>query len=207
MAFRKGGSHHGQKQQIQQQQQQPPPPPPPPPQHPPPLPMQQHHQPHDEHFGGDDGKFLADFKLTMWIPAELGGKVIGLKGVIITNLTRETQCKFIKALQPVGDSLWLAVVMMGEPEQCLAAYTAIAKVRAPPRPALRRVLRRFRPLSPPSLPAPCSHALTTDGVQRGRRRRCGVPVHPEAVRLLDRAARVPNHQAHLCGDTGASLSL
>ena len=57
--------------------------------------------------------------------------MIGLKGVIITNLTRETQCKFIKALQPVGDSLWLAVVMMGEPEQCLAAYTAIAKVPSP----------------------------------------------------------------------------
>lgn len=69
-----------------------------------------------------------DFKLTMWIPAELGGKVIGVKGIIISNLTHETQCRFIKALQPVGDSLWVAVVMMGEPERCLAAYNAIAKL-------------------------------------------------------------------------------
>ncbi len=69
-----------------------------------------------------------DFKLTMWIPAELGGKVIGVKGIIISNLIHETQCRFIKALQPVGDSLWVAVVMMGEPERCLSAYNAIAKL-------------------------------------------------------------------------------
>lgn len=46
--------------------------------------------------------FLGEFKLSMWIPAELGGKVIGLKGIIISNIETETKCKMIRALKPVG---------------------------------------------------------------------------------------------------------
>ena len=69
-----------------------------------------------------------EFKLTMWIPADLGGKVIGVKGIIISNLTTETKCKFIKALKPVGESLWTAVVIIGEASRCLAAYNAVAGI-------------------------------------------------------------------------------
>jgi hypothetical protein len=32
---------------------------------------------------GVDNSFIGDFKLTMWIPSELGGKVIGKKGIHI----------------------------------------------------------------------------------------------------------------------------
>ena len=39
-------------------------------------PQHQLHQ--EEQFFGDDGKFLSDFKLTMWIPSELGTLVVGL---------------------------------------------------------------------------------------------------------------------------------
>jgi hypothetical protein len=35
-------------------------------------------------------------------------------GVVIANLTIETKCDVIRALQPVGTSLWAAVVIMGE---------------------------------------------------------------------------------------------
>mmetsp|Transcript_31507 Transcript_31507/g.30072 ORF Transcript_31507/g.30072 Transcript_31507/m.30072 type:complete len:583 (-) Transcript_31507:374-2122(-) len=76
--------------------------------------------------GGMDNTFVGDFKLTMWIPSELGGKVIGKKGVVIANLTIETKCDVIRALQPVGSSLWAAVVIMGEASRCFAAYKAIA---------------------------------------------------------------------------------
>jgi hypothetical protein len=33
--------------------------------------------------GGMDNTFVGDFKLTMWIPSELGGKVIGKKGTYV----------------------------------------------------------------------------------------------------------------------------
>ena len=69
-----------------------------------------------------------DFKLSMWIPADLGGKVIGVKGIVISNLTTETKCKHIKAMKKVGDSLWAAVVIIGEAARCLAAYNAVAGI-------------------------------------------------------------------------------
>ena len=71
--------------------------------------------------------FLGEFKLSMWIPAELGGKVIGLKGIIISNISTETKC-IIQALKPVGQSLWTAVVILGEASRCQAAYSAIAGI-------------------------------------------------------------------------------
>jgi hypothetical protein len=55
----------------------------------------------------------------------VAGKVIGKKGIVITNLMRETQAKLINALQPIGNSLWVAVVIMGEASKCRLAYDAI----------------------------------------------------------------------------------
>ena len=81
--------------------------------------------PEDNH---SSAGFNGEVQLTMYIPAEMSGKVIGVKGIIISNITRETQCRFIKAMQPVGDSLWCAIVIMGEPDRCLIAYQAIAKM-------------------------------------------------------------------------------
>ena len=72
--------------------------------------------------------FLDEFKLSMWIPAELGGKVIGVKGIVISHLKTETKCKVIKAIKPVGSSLWTAVVIVGEALRCQAAYNAVAEL-------------------------------------------------------------------------------
>ncbi|KAJ1438383.1 hypothetical protein B484DRAFT_477169 [Ochromonadaceae sp. CCMP2298] len=69
-----------------------------------------------------------DFKLTMWIPSDYAGRVIGKKGAVITNLLRETRAKQINAMQPVGRSLWLPVVISGEYRHALAAYDAIAEI-------------------------------------------------------------------------------
>lgn len=77
-------------------------------------------------FGNDF--YIGDFKLSMWIPAELGGKVIGVKGIIISNLKTETKCKLIKAMKPVGQSLWTAVVIIGDAFKCQSAYNAVAGI-------------------------------------------------------------------------------
>lgn len=72
--------------------------------------------------------FLGEFKLSMWIPAELGGRVIGLKGIVISNIETETKCKMIRALKPVGQSLWNAVVILGEALRCQTAYNEVARI-------------------------------------------------------------------------------
>ena len=42
----------------------------------------------------------------------IAGRVIGTRGVVIQNIQRETKT-MIKALDPVGNSLWIAVVIIG----------------------------------------------------------------------------------------------
>ena len=54
--------------------------------------------------------------------------MIGKKGTVITNLQRETKTKVINALPRVGDSLWIAVVMIGEMKNIFAACKAIAEL-------------------------------------------------------------------------------
>eukprot|EP01034_Spumella_vulgaris_P029732 gene29732-36826_t len=61
-------------------------------------------------------------------PEDLGGKVIGKRGVVITNLQRETKAKQINALQPVGNSLWIAVVILGGYKNIIAAYNSISEI-------------------------------------------------------------------------------
>ena len=50
---------------------------------------------------------------------------MGKKGVVITNLQRETHAKLINALSPVGQSLWIAVVIIGDWRSIRAAYEAV----------------------------------------------------------------------------------
>lgn len=69
-----------------------------------------------------------EIKLTMWIPAELGGRVVGKKGVVISNIQRETHCKLMHALAPIGSSLWIAVVIMGSSSSVQAAYKAVSGI-------------------------------------------------------------------------------
>ena len=54
--------------------------------------------------------------------------MIGKKGIVISNIKRESQVSFITAMQPVGDSLWTAVVMLGTAAAVFTAYKAIANL-------------------------------------------------------------------------------
>ena len=58
----------------------------------------------------------------------LGGRVVGKKGVVISNIQRETHCKLMHALAPIGSSLWIAVVIMGSPTSVQAAYKAVSSI-------------------------------------------------------------------------------
>lgn len=69
---------------------------------------------------------LGDFKLSMWIPTELAGKVIGKKGTVITNIQRETGAHVINACPSIGESLWMAVAIIGEIKSIIAAYNTIS---------------------------------------------------------------------------------
>eukprot|EP01038_Epipyxis_sp_PR26KG_P007981 gene7981-10822_t len=71
---------------------------------------------------------VGDYKLSMWIPADLVGRVIGKKGIVITNLQRETKTS-ISALSAIGGSLWLAVIISGNDlKRIYTAYNAISEM-------------------------------------------------------------------------------
>lgn len=58
----------------------------------------------------------------------IAGKVIGKKGVVISNLKRETKVELINALQPIGNSLWVPVVILGKFKPITAAYNEISRM-------------------------------------------------------------------------------
>jgi rRNA processing protein Krr1/Pno1 len=58
----------------------------------------------------------------------VAGRVVGRKGVVITNLQTETKARQINALSAVGDSLWVAVVIMGDWKSVTAAYYAVSEI-------------------------------------------------------------------------------
>lgn len=58
----------------------------------------------------------------------LAGRVVGKKGVVITNIERETRSKLVNALSPVGSSLWIAVVIIGDFRSICSAYKAVSDI-------------------------------------------------------------------------------
>lgn len=54
--------------------------------------------------------------------------MIGKKGMVITNLQRETKARVINALPRVGDSLWIAVVIIGDFKTVFDACRAITDI-------------------------------------------------------------------------------
>jgi hypothetical protein len=73
-------------------------------------------------------EFLSDdLKCTMYIPKELAGKVIGKKGVVISHIMRETHTN-LRALNVVGNSLWVAFVILGQPSAIALAYESILEM-------------------------------------------------------------------------------
>ena len=67
--------------------------------------------------------------MNKWFLSQLAaGRVVGKKGVVISNIKTETKVELINALAPVGDSLWVAVVIIGEWKSILAAYKAVSDI-------------------------------------------------------------------------------
>ena len=72
-------------------------------------------------------QYLSNLNLisSSFLPA---GRVVGKKGVVIANIQRETQLRLMNALQPVGSSSWVSVVMIGEALKVQVAYNAVADI-------------------------------------------------------------------------------
>ena len=47
---------------------------------------------------------------------------------MIMNLQRETRAELINCLQPVGNSLWVPVIVIGRINSIIAAYAEINKI-------------------------------------------------------------------------------
>jgi len=62
---------------------------------------------------GKESEFIGEIKVSMWIPQELGGKVVGKQGIIIANIKIETGCTLVTAMKPLDSSLWSAIVIIG----------------------------------------------------------------------------------------------
>ena len=62
---------------------------------------------------GKDHELCGEIKLSMWIPQELGGKVVGKQGILISNIKIETGCSLVNAMKPLDSSLWSAIVIIG----------------------------------------------------------------------------------------------
>ena len=56
------------------------------------------------------------------------GKVIGKRGIVICNLKLTTKVDFVGAVQPVGNSLWQPVVIIGKIKHIIAAYNEISRM-------------------------------------------------------------------------------
>eukprot|EP01041_Mallomonas_annulata_P002841 gene2841-5588_t len=69
-----------------------------------------------------------NFRLSMWIPKEQVGKVIGKKGVVILHIQRETQAKVIMNPPTVADSHWSPVLVLGDPSKTLSAYRMVREL-------------------------------------------------------------------------------
>lgn len=54
--------------------------------------------------------------------------MIGKKGTVIQTIQRESKTKVINAVPRVGESLWIAVVIIGEVKNVFDAYNAISDI-------------------------------------------------------------------------------
>lgn len=65
------------------------------------------------------------FRLTMWIPKEQVGKVIGKKGAVILHIQRETKARVMTNPPSIADSLWSPILIIGDPSKTFSAFKTI----------------------------------------------------------------------------------
>ena len=87
---------------------------------------------HDFHTG--IGSVSGQFKLSIWVPTEALGKVIGKKGAVIQHIQRESGaiCAIVSEAagegKGGGEPLWSPIVITGSPSKALAAHDMIRDV-------------------------------------------------------------------------------
>ena len=68
------------------------------------------------------------FMLTMWVPKEFVGKIIGRKGDIVTKLSKETHTNIYCDSTSTTQSLWTTVSVIGDALACQKAYQKVAAI-------------------------------------------------------------------------------
>ena len=72
--------------------------------------------------------FCPSLRMTAYIPAEFAGKVVGKKGLIISNIKAESKLSSLEAKKAEGESLWSPILMQGDFRAIKIAYEAVAKI-------------------------------------------------------------------------------
>ena len=72
--------------------------------------------------------FSPSLRMTCYIPSELAGKVVGKKGVIISNIKENSRLTSLEAKRSVNDSLWSPIMMQGDFRAVKSAFEMISKI-------------------------------------------------------------------------------
>lgn len=68
------------------------------------------------------------FMLTMWVPKDCVGRIIGRKGDVVSKLSRDTHTNIYCDSSNESKSLWTTVCMVGEAMACKNAYQKLAAI-------------------------------------------------------------------------------
>lgn len=75
----------------------------------------------------DDPCISRGFRLSLWVPTDCMGKVIGSKGAVIQHIQRESQTRMV-SLPALRETLWSPLAITGAPGSVLQAYLLVAKI-------------------------------------------------------------------------------